>query len=76
MACLKRSKNRKCAVCQCPLWKQEPLSVKNSADYYLLGKMVLVGKTAGREAKNVLFTKSPGTDLIVARGWLVIQPAE
>ena len=37
---------------------------------------MLVGKTAGREAKNVLFTKSPGTDLIVARGWLVIQPAE
>lgn len=45
-------------VCQCPLWKQEPLSIKNSADYYLLVKMVLVGKTAGTEARHVLRYRS------------------
>lgn len=55
-------------VCQCPLWKQEPLSIKSSADYYLLVKMVPVGKTAGTEARHVLITKSSGTDLIVDRG--------
>lgn len=38
--------------------------------------MVLVGKTAGTEAKNVVFTKSWGTDLIVDCGWFGIQPAE
>lgn len=54
--------NRKCMFCQCPLWKQEPLSIKNSANYYVLEKMVLVGKTAGTEARNVLVT---GTGLIV-----------
>lgn len=44
--------------CQCPLWKQEPLSIKNSANYYVLEKMVLVGKTAGTEARNVLGHRS------------------
>lgn len=38
--------------------------------------MVLVGETAGTEAKNILFTNSSGTDLIVDRGWFGIQPAE
>lgn len=50
--------------CQCPLWKQEPLSIKNPANYYVLGKMVLVGKTAGAEARKVLVT---GAGLIVNR---------
>lgn len=38
--------------------------------------MVLVGETAGTEAKNILFTNSSGTDLIVDRGRFGIQPAE
>lgn len=29
-------------LCQCPLWKQEPLSIKNSADS-LWGEMVTIG---------------------------------
>lgn len=69
--------NRKCGMfSQCPLSKQEPLSIKNPANYYLLGNMVLVGKTAGTEVRNVLIMKSSGTDLIVDRAWFGLQPAE
>lgn len=58
-----------------PLWKQEPLSIKNPANYDLLGKMVLSGKTADAEARSVLVTSS-GAALVVNRGWFGIQPAE
>lgn len=36
----------------------------------------MVGKPAGTEAKNVLITRSSGTDPIVDPGWFGIQPAE
>lgn len=58
-----------------PLWKQEPLSIKNSANYDLLGKMVLAGKMADAEARSVLVTSS-GAALVVNRDWFGIQPAE
>lgn len=50
----------------------------NKEFYKLLfvGEMVLVGKTACTEAKNVLITKRSGTDLIVDRGWFGLQPDE
>lgn len=41
-----------------------------------VGEHGVGGETAGTEAKNVVFTKSSGTDLIVDCGWFGIQPAE
>lgn len=61
-------------LCQCPLWKQEPLSIKNSADS-LWGEN---GDDWGalQVQKLEMFSSQKFTDMIVDCGWFGIQPAE